>query len=130
MRRTARSVSGSSPIEMGIRPATIVERHFNLARAVDDMAVRQHETVRADNKTRAAARAHFAATGDMLHDLDVDDGVADGIGGLDHGARISVKQFAVVDDGWQVAVGVVGVETSGLPLESRTGCTFSCSQSV
>ena len=57
MRMTARSVSGSVPMRLRGIDARIVQRDFDLARTVNDVAVREDETVARDNETGAATLA-------------------------------------------------------------------------
>ncbi len=83
--------------QMRVRPAAVVQRHFNLARAVHHVAVRQHQSVRADDETRAAARARVSPRPrHALVDFDVHHRMADLVRGLHHRAGIGVQQVAIL----------------------------------
>jgi hypothetical protein len=82
--------------QMGIGTAAIVKVDLDFVRAMDDVTVGQHQSVRADDKAGTTARTNFAAARDALVDFDVHDGMADLVGGMNHRLGIRVKQFAII----------------------------------
>ena len=84
MRRTARSVSGSSPASDAAEAAAVEQRDLDLVGAVHDVRVGEDEAVGGRDEARAAAGAPAAAA-----HVDADDGGAGAFDGADDDAANS-----------------------------------------
>ena len=90
----------------GLKLPAVGERGLDMFRAVDDMAIRENETIRSEDEARAAA-SHFAALRLLLGslpaapmaDFDIDDGGSDRFGRTGDDLRIGIERhrFSRID---------------------------------